>query len=48
MRKVKAYRWMREHTLRGMDWECLLTYLRGRGLETTINETGIHLSSQTR
>ena len=36
MRKVKVYRWMREHTPRGMEWGCLPTYQRGRGLGMTI------------
>jgi len=41
MRKVKAYRWMRELTLRGMDWECSPTYRRGRGQETTIESSRV-------
>jgi hypothetical protein len=41
MRKVKAYRWMRELTPRGMDWGCLPIYRRGRGQETSIESSRV-------
>jgi len=36
MRKVKAFRWMREHTPRGMEWVCLQIFRCGRGQENII------------
>lgn len=30
MLKVKVFRWMREHTPRGMEWECLRIFPCGK------------------